>query len=160
MSIVITLPKSIVRELERRARKVGASLEEFLADIATQDLDPSEKAKRYIEGALELLEQAKEELRKNDLVQASEKIWGACALAIKAYAYAKEGKRLASHGELWEYSRIVAKDLGDWVLDAWAHASSMHINFYEKWATREHVERAFKSIEKLVKVIVDIITKK
>lgn len=52
----------------------------------------------------ELLKDAKEESGKGDVCQAAEKTWGAVALAIKAYAaWYKDKKRLASHGELWEY---------------------------------------------------------
>jgi len=29
----------------------------------------------------------------------------------------------------------------------WRSASSMHINFYEGWATKEHVEEALKDVK-------------
>jgi hypothetical protein len=44
----------------------------------------------YLEGAVELLERAEAELKGGELRQASEKIWGACALAIKALGKAPE----------------------------------------------------------------------
>ena len=155
MSVTIILPGVIVRELRRRVEASGMSLEEFIAEIATEDIDPSERAGRYVKAALELLDQVRVELDRGNLRQASEKIWGACALAVKAYAYARDGRRITFHGELWRYSEVLAGDLGDWVAASWAHANSMHTNFYEGWATRWHVEKALRAVEKLVKAIVE-----
>lgn len=153
-STTITLPKSIVEELYKRAREMDMSIEEFLAEIVTRNLDPINRGRKYIEASIELLKQAEKELKDGNLKQASEKIWGACALAVKAHAYVKTGKRITSHGELWEYKNKIAEELGDWVLDVWAHASSMHINFYEEWATPRDIEKALKAVEKLVKAII------
>ena len=41
-------------------------------------------------------------LKAGDLVQASEKFWGASALAVKAIA-AKRGLKLEQHGSLWNF---------------------------------------------------------
>jgi len=71
-------------------------------------------------------------------------------LAIKAYATWREGKRLTSRRELWEYEKTVVRELGEWIADAWYAGQSMHICFYEGWCSREHVEEALKRIEKLV----------
>jgi len=153
VSEVIVIPRITAERIKREAEKLGVSVEEYLIELVSQNLDPRDKAKEYIEASKELLEQAKKELKKGDLRQAAEKIWGSAALAIKSYAYWKENKRLASHGELWEYSRIVASEVGSWVLDSWAHANSMHTCFYEGWCTKDHIEAALKSIEKLVETI-------
>jgi len=107
----------------------------------------------YLEQAKQFLKQAEEELRKGDYRQAAEKVWGAAALAIKAHALAKEGKRLASHGQLWEYKDKLARELGEWVRDAWLSASSMHICFYEGWCTERDVEEVLAKVKKLVEVI-------
>ena len=66
----------------------------------------------YLDQAKQFLKQAEEELNKGDYRQAAEKVWGVTALAIKAHALAKEGKRLVSHGELWEYKRKLEKIFG------------------------------------------------
>jgi len=155
----ITLPKAVAQELEKKAREAGVSVSEYLFAVITRDLDPKAGAKYYIDGALELLEQAREELEKNDLRQASEKIWGACALSIKAYASIKEGKKLESHGELWIYKNKVAQELGEHVKTIFRQADSMHKNFYENLATREDVEDVAKEVAKLVKEIAAAIKK-
>ncbi len=113
------------------------------------------RARKYVEGALELLEQAREELVKGNLGQASEKIWGACALSIKAYALAREGRVLEAHADLWRYKSVVAEELGDWVRDAWYAANTMHRNFYENLADRKDVEKALSEVSRLVKAIAE-----
>ena len=150
----VTLPEVIIEELRRRARGVGASIEEYLFDVLTDDEDPIERAGKYLEGAEELLKQSRRELEEGDLRQASEKVWGACALAIKAHALAKRGVRLESHRDLWEYKNEVAKELGEWVRAVFRQADSMHRNFYEDVATREDVEDTLKDVEKLVTTII------
>ncbi|MHA1709245.1 MAG: PaREP1 family protein [Candidatus Baldrarchaeia archaeon] len=98
-------------------------------------------------------------MKKEDLRQAAEKAWEAAALAVKDYAYWKEGKHLSSHGELWEYSRVISEDLGTWVLEVWNQASGMHTCFYEGWCTKEHVDATLKFIEKLVNAIAEMVLK-
>ncbi|NPA85485.1 MAG: hypothetical protein GXO07_05740, partial [Crenarchaeota archaeon] len=86
------------------------------------------------------------------------KVWGAAALAIKAHALAK-GKRLASHGELWEYERKLEKTFGDWVSDSWAQATSMHVCFYEGWCSEEDVKKALERVKELVEAVEDDLSK-
>ncbi len=134
-------------------------LEEYLVELATQDLDPSERAQEYVEVALGLLIQAQEGLRKGDVRQAAEKLWGAAALTVKAFAEWREGRRLASHKELWDYTLVLQRELGGWVHDAWMSANGMHTCFYEGWCSKEHVKNSMEEIEKLVKAVKDRIAK-
>lgn len=149
----IKLPRSVVERLRREAEKLGLTLEEYIVELALQGLDPPEAARGYLEAALNLVEEAREELGRGDLRQASEKIWGACALAIKAHALAVKGLRLESHAELWRYKDEVARELGSWVRIAYKIADSMRKNFYEGLATREDVEDALMEVERLVRAI-------
>ncbi len=149
----IQLPRSLVEILRMKARKEGMGVEEYVIDILTQGFDPKEGAEVYMIASEHLLEQAKEELGKGDFRQAAEKLWGSAALAVKAYAMYKEKRKLTSHGELWEYSKRVAEELGKWVYHSWMIANAMHICFYEGWCTSEHVETALESISKLVEEV-------
>ena len=153
MSETLSLPKVVVEELRKRAGEAGVSIEEYLMDMLVRGRDPEEVSRKYLEGAKQLLEQAEEKLAKGDLRQASEKAWGACALAIKAHAMAKKGERLLSHRELWLYKNEVAKELGDWVRIVFKLADSMHKNFYEDLATREDVEDVLREVRKLVEAV-------
>ena len=155
--VIIKLPQRIAKRLEEEARKRGAILEEYLLELIAIDLDPAEMAKEYIEVSKNLVEEAKEELKKDDVRQAAEKAWGAAALAVKAYAIWKEEQRLSSHGELWSYKRKLERELGEWVSDAWAQATAMHVCFYEGWCEMEDVEVAIKRIERLVHEVEKIV---
>ncbi len=161
MSIII--PESIARRVREEAEKHGMTPEEYILEVLTRDLDPEEKVRDYIEAARILIIQAKEELEKGDLRQACEKIWGACALAIKAYVLARKKQELKSHKDLWIYKDEVVRELGEWVRTAFLKADSMHKNFYEGLATREDVEDSLKEVEKLVitvsKALEDILKK-
>ena len=152
-SIALWIPRGIAERLRREADKLGVSLEEYVLELLLQDLDPPERARDYAEAAKSLIEKAGEELAKGGVRQAADKLWGAAALAVKAYAAWRDGKRLTSHSELWEYSRRLTDDLGEWVHDAWMNASAMHICFYEGWCKREHVEQALGRVRRLVEEV-------
>ncbi|BES81522.1 hypothetical protein PABY_10890 [Pyrodictium abyssi] len=85
--------------------------------------------------------------------QAAGKAWGAAALAVKAYAWWRGGKRLTSHRELWMYKRVLEKELGEWVSDAWAAGNEMHTCFYEGWCAEKDVEKALERIKRLVEEV-------
>jgi len=151
--VTVTVPENILQRLKKEAEEKGISLEDYIIDLLTQSLDPKERAEEYAKASSELLKEAEEELKKDNIRQAAEKVWGSVALAIKAYAYWKEGKRLSSHKELWDYSEVVAKDLGEWILDAWNEANAMHTCFYEGWCKKAHVESAIRTTKKLIESV-------
>ena len=151
MSDAVILRGRLARRVREEAKKAGLSLEEYVVELLSQGLGPRERALVYVEAAEELLGEALEELRRGNVRQAAEKLWGAAALAVKAHAYFREGKRLASHRELWAYKRVLEDELGEWVHDSWASAAEMHICFHEGWCSERDVEEAHKRIERLVK---------
>ncbi|MDK6027916.1 PaREP1 family protein [Ignisphaera sp. 4213-co] len=105
----------------------------------------------YWDMAEEYLRRAKEDFSKGDFKQASEKILGVTALAVKAVAYMRSGSRLKSHGELWEYvNKLVIETSDEKLGRLWRTAISMHVNFYKNWASREEVERSLKDVEKFL----------
>jgi hypothetical protein len=153
----LTIPEKIAERIRREAEKQGLTPEEYILETVTKDLDPDERAREYIESASALIQQAEEELQKGDLRQASKKVWGACALAIKAHAAARKGLVLKSHADLWRYKDEVANELGEWIRGAFLMADSMHKNFYEGLATAKDVTVALGEVEKLVKAIREVL---
>ncbi len=115
--------------------------------MLSQGLDPKDRAVEYIEAAEELLREAREELGKGNIRQAAQKLWSAAALAVKAYAAWRDGKRLSSYRELWEYKRKLEEELGEWVHDAWMNATSMHVCFYEDWCAERDISMAYRRVE-------------
>ena len=150
---VIVVRGRLARRIREEAGKLGISVDEYIVELLSQGLDPRERAIEYIDAAEELLREAREELSKGNVRQAAEKLWGATALAVKAYAYWKDGKRLSSHGELWEYKRRLEDEFGEWVSDAWNAGSTMHICSYENWCAEKDVSTAYKRVEKLIREV-------
>ena len=159
MSHRLVVRGRVARRIWEEAERLGVTPDEYLLELVTQGLDPRGRAVEYVEAAEELLEEAREELQKNNVRQAAEKVWGAAALAVKAYAYWRDGKRLTSHGELWGQMRLMTKELGEWVREAWMYANGMHTCFYEGWCAPEDVEDAYKRVEKLVREVASRIKK-
>ena len=87
-------------------------------------------------------------MERGNIRQAAEKIWGASALAVKAYALWRDGRCLTSHGELWEYERKLEEGEGRWVHDAWMNAAGMCICFYKGWCSRGDVEKTLKAVQR------------
>jgi hypothetical protein len=86
---------------------------------------------RYEEMSRHLLRQAEDELDQGDALQASEKIWGATAHALKAVAQ-QRGWNHRFHNHLRSVALFLASEWNrpDWN-NAFGSLESMHINFYE-----------------------------
>ena len=74
MSII--LPKTIIERIKREAERQGVSIEEYVVELLSRDLNPEDRAREYVKVSLELLVQAKEELARDNIRQAAEKTWG------------------------------------------------------------------------------------
>ena len=96
------------------------------------------------------LSEANQLLAKKDLVQASEKLWGACAEIVKAVA-AKRGVKLGTHVSLWQFVSRLNKEHPEWgLLDQFSYAGNLHTNFYEGWLTEDYVRRGLEVAESFV----------
>ena len=153
LSAQLVVRGRVARRIMEEARKLGVTPDEYLVELLSQGLDPKDRALEYIEAAESLLDEAREELGKGNVRQAAEKLWGTTALAVKAYAYWRDGKRLTSHRELWEYSKKLIEKLGEWVSDAWNAGNTMHICFYGDLCTEKDVGTAYKRVERLVREV-------
>ena len=79
-------------------------------------------------------------LAEGDLLQASEKGWGAAAQLVKSIAEAR-GWPHDGHHHLWHAVNRLAEETSDRDLrTAFGLAGALHTNFYEGWFTREAVE--------------------
>ena len=84
------------------------------------------KARTYLDGG--------------DLLQASEKGWGAAAQMVKSIAEAR-GWPHNGHHELWRVVNRLVDETGDReIRTAFGLASTLHTNIYEGWLPRESVE--------------------
>ena len=91
---------------------------------------------RYEEISRHLLEQAQEELGKGDILQASDKVWGATAHAVKAVCQ-RMGWNHHAHNHLSAAANYVASQLvRDDLRLAFGYLEALHANYYEhqRWA--------------------------
>ena len=99
------------------------------------------------------LQDAERLLSDGDFPQASEKLWGAVAEAIKTVA-ATRGWRHFSHRELRNAIQELAEETTDSELRLlFAAAEALHDNFYENWmdgpTVQAHANDARRLIEKV-----------
>jgi len=153
-SIDVLLPHKLSKKLVEKAEGTDYLPEELGIELMRKSLDvvpdPEELMDQY--GALseKYLAEGKDLVEKNDPVQASEKLWGAAALAIKMVA-AKRGLKLERHGSLWEFVDEIAKELKDeTIVRSFAVANGLHRNFYEAQMTKRAVTIALGEIERFI----------
>ena len=102
------------------------------------------------ETSIEFLERARRYLAEGDLLQASEKGWGAAAQMVKAAAAAR-GWRHNSHRDLYVSINRLAGETGDEELRGlFDSASALHSNFYEGWMPPEMVANSLTRVEQFV----------
>lgn len=86
---------------------------------------------RYEEISRHLLAQAQEELDRGDILQASDKVWGATAHAIKAICQ-RMGWNHHAHNHLSAAVNYLSAELSrDDLLNAFGSLEAMHTNYYE-----------------------------
>ena len=98
----------------------------------------------------QFLDKAREALEEGDVLQASDKSWGAAAQAVKSIAQ-RRGWPHDGHRLLFNAITRLAEETGDRELGNLFHVSnSLHSDFYENWMTQEFVEQGLDQVMKLV----------
>ncbi len=99
--------------------------------------------------AQDFLAKARTYLADGDLLQASEKGWGAAAQMVKAIAETR-GWSHDGHGHLFSAVTRLVEETGDWdIRTAFNAANALHTNFYEGWLDRESVEDNLAQVAEL-----------
>ena len=112
-----------------------------------------EVAEEYRETSRRLLRQADAEFEKGDLLQASEKAWGAVSQYLKAMA-TQRGLPHRVPREL----RLVAHDLGEEteqrrIGELFAIAESLYANYYEAWMPEREVRDRIDDMRELISIL-------
>ncbi len=98
----------------------------------------------------EFLARVRAYLDAGDLLQASEKGWGAAAQMVKAAADAR-GWPHKQHRDLYAAVRGLVRETGDPAIrTAFGMANELHANFYEGWLDHEDVEAHLRDAAELV----------
>ncbi len=110
----------------------------------------NEAATRYRDQGHVYLAQAREEFAREDLMQASEKAWGAAAQLVKAAA-ADRGWRHGRHATLYQVVRQLVEETGvDALRLEFAVAGELHANFYEGFLAPAVVEDYLQDVARFV----------
>ena len=105
----------------------------------------------HINTGREFLARAEEAAAQDDLLQASEKGWGAAAHMVKAVAQRK-GWRHDGHRELYHAVNRMAQETGDRQIRLlFNSASALHSNFYENWMPREMIEDSLAQVREFLR---------
>lgn len=104
----------------------------------------------YSEASRQLLRQAGDELAAGDVRQASEKGWGAAALAIKAVCERRAWSH-GSHRDLFVMVDRLVDETGDAEFDTlFASANLLHVNFYENHQGHAKVSERLGNVRRLI----------
>jgi uncharacterized protein (UPF0332 family) len=115
-----------------------------------EKMDPSDRAELYARLSEKYLKEADDLLAKGDYVQASEKLWGAAALMVKAVA-ASRGVSISSHGELFSFVRRLGEEERNPELRRlFSVASTLHQNFCEGWLREDVIKEYSEDVKQLV----------
>jgi len=96
------------------------------------------------------IETAADFLARDDLLQASEKGWGAAAQAVKAVAESR-GWEHNGHRQLHQtVARLVAETGRTELRDAFGLANTLHANFYDGFLPAETISGYLERVERLV----------
>jgi hypothetical protein len=150
----IALPRKLSERIREKADETGLFPEELTVELILQnlneELDPEDLVEHYQALSDKYFEEAKGFLKDGDVVQASEKFWGAAALAVKMVA-AGRGLKLEKHGSLFGFIDQLSEEHKDEDIVRFFHsANSLHRNFYEHQMTKRAVEIAGKDVEQLI----------
>jgi hypothetical protein len=105
----------------------------------------------HIDIGRELLARAEEAAAQDDLLQASEKGWGAAAHMVKGVAQRKRWRH-DGHRELYQVVNRLAQETEDRQIRVlFNSASALHSNFYENWMPKEMVEDSLAQVREFVR---------
>ncbi len=113
-------------------------------------------AQDYKAISADLFEQANAELEAGDLIQASEKFWGAAAHSLKSIAESR-GWQHKSHAHFYRIIRNLSDETGDKdMIYLFNAADSLHSNFYENWMQEDEIRHFSDQVAQLIDRLAEI----
>lgn len=107
----------------------------------------------HVETAAEFLARAQVCLADDDLLQASEKGWGAASQMVKAVAEAR-GWNHSGHRQLHQAVRRLVEETDQSELrDRFSAANTLHQNFYDGFLEAEDVSAYLERVERFVELL-------
>ena len=103
--------------------------------------------------AWHLLEQADHEMLAGDLIQSSEKLWGATSHALKAYCESRGWRHGKYAQRAYAVKKLAAEKGDESIVSAFKVAESCHANFYNDWLEFATLDEHRVDIRRLVEKI-------
>jgi hypothetical protein len=155
--VALVISPAVAEALRKAAG--DRDVEEFLAELTAERLDPSERVELYLRLHEKFFREAEELYERGDLVQAGEKYWGAVAALLNAAAE-KRGWPHYSHRDYAVAIERLYDETGDRELViGFSLAERLHANFYHNFLSpqgfRLHREAVLTLIQKIKKLIAD-----
>lgn len=115
------------------------------------------RADYHVDTANQFLAKARVYLAEADLLQASEKCWGAAARMVKAVAeergWAADTPRHLFH----VVDRLAEESCDAWLRSLFNSATSLHQNFYEDWMTEAAVCDGLDNVDEFASRLKDVL---
>jgi len=130
--------------LREGSRRTEEDIKEELVNL---DVDPTEREKRYYKLFMKYFREAGE-LKKNDYVQAAEKLWGAVTALIKAY-FSRRGVFVAHWSRSKIYNAVdnnIEKRYRQKFYDLLTYGGELHEHFYEKSLTKRKIRTTMGTV--------------
>ena len=117
---------------------------------------PEELSNRYLQMSQKYMRQAREELDKGDLSQASEKVWGATAESLKSLA-AQRGWNHKSHPLLRDIATHTYMEFGrPRLIELFRLLEGAHFNYYEHQFEYDDVRLFLEESRELIGLLDEI----
>ena len=109
-----------------------------------------QQTQTYRERSRMYLARARQEFDDDDLLQASEKGWGAASQMVKAVAD-ERGIPHARHADVLRAGQALVREIGSQDMDKrFSFATDLHTNFYEEIYNHEEVAWRLTEVERFV----------
>ena len=117
---------------------------------------PETLAEEYRETSLRLIRQAEAEFEKGDLLQASEKAWGAVSQCLKSLGTLR-GWSHRDHRELRQVADHLVTETGEGRIgELFSIAESIHANFYEAWMPSGEVRARIDNMKEFIALLENV----
>ena len=117
---------------------------------------PETLAEEYRETSLRLIRQAEAEFEKGDLLQASEKAWGAVSQCLKSLGTLR-GLSHRDHRELRQVAYHLVTETGEGRIgELFSIAESIHANFYEAWMPSGEVRARIDNMKEFIALLENV----
>ncbi len=155
---VIEVPKEVYEILKTIAEKRGRSIEEIILEPIVGELDPKVRVEIYVKLHEKHINEAEGLHNKGDLVQASEKYWGAVTTLLSAIAEMKSLPHY-THRDFWEIvEMLVEEGKNPEYSTLFRLAEGLHANFYHNFMKKESFEKHREGVLKLIEILKDFLS--